>query len=54
MNKGRRTSKQEEQLTREALADVDAGDVIDHHVVQAWALSLVPSDPRQTPRRKTK
>jgi hypothetical protein len=52
MIKGRRASKQEEQLTREALADVDAGNVIDHHVVQAWALSLDASDPRQTSRRK--
>lgn len=28
------------RLTREALADVDAGQVIDHHAVQAWADSL--------------
>lgn len=28
------------RLTREALADVDAGSVIDHHAVQAWADSL--------------
>ncbi|SMB27548.1 protein of unknown function [Sterolibacterium denitrificans] len=27
-------------LTQEALADVDAGRVIDHQVVQAWAESL--------------
>jgi predicted transcriptional regulator len=27
-------------LTREALADVDAGQVIDHQAVQAWAESL--------------
>jgi hypothetical protein len=53
MVKGRRTSQQEEQLTREALADVDAGHVIDHHVVQAWALSLDPGYPLQTPRWKT-
>ncbi|KAA8711084.1 CopG family ribbon-helix-helix protein [Pseudomonas cannabina] len=25
------------RLTREALADVDAGRVFDHHAVQAWA-----------------
>lgn len=29
-----------ERLTREALADVDAGLVIDHQTVQAWADSL--------------
>ena len=28
------------RLTREALADVDAGLVIDHQAVQAWADSL--------------
>lgn len=28
------------RLTREALADVDAGQVIDHQAVQAWADSL--------------
>lgn len=35
--------EQEEErsrLTREALADVDAGRVIDHQAVQAWAESL--------------
>ena len=29
-----------ERLTQEALADVDAGHVIDHQSVQAWAESL--------------
>ncbi|WP_295391419.1 CopG family transcriptional regulator [uncultured Thiodictyon sp.] len=28
------------RLTREALAEVDAGQVIDHQAVQAWAGSL--------------
>jgi len=28
------------RLTMEALADVDAGSVIDHQAVQAWAASL--------------
>ena len=28
------------RLTREALADVDAGRVVDHQAVQAWADSL--------------
>ena len=31
-------------LTREALADVDAGRVVDHAAVQAWANGLSPSD----------
>jgi len=37
--------EQEEErrrLTLEALADVDAGRVIDHQAVQAWAESLGP------------
>jgi len=29
------------RLTREALADVDAGRVIDHQAVQAWAADLI-------------
>lgn len=29
-----------EAMTREALADVDAGRVVDHQAVQAWADSL--------------
>lgn len=35
------------RLTREALADVDAGRVIDHQAVQAWADSL--STPNRLP-----
>lgn len=38
------------QLTREALADVDAGLVIDHQAVQAWANSLSTDDPLPVPR----
>ena len=38
------------QLTLEALADVDAGRVIDHQAVQAWASSLDTDDPLPTPR----
>jgi predicted transcriptional regulator len=37
-------------LTREALADVDAGLVIDHQAVQAWANSLSTDDPLPVPR----
>lgn len=39
-----------ERLTREALADVDAGRVIDHQVVQAWADSLGTDEPLPVPR----
>jgi predicted transcriptional regulator len=34
-----------EQLTYEALADVDAGRVIDHQQVLVWAESLGTDDP---------
>jgi len=45
--------EQEEQrrrLTQEALADVDAGQVIDHQAVQAWADSLDTDEPLPVPR----
>ena len=45
--------EQEEErsrLTREALADVDAGQVIDHQAVQAWADSLETEEPLPPPR----
>ena len=38
------------QLTLEALADVDAGRVIDHQAVQAWARSLDTDEPLPLPR----
>lgn len=38
------------RLTREALADVDAGRIIDHQSVQAWADSLSTDDPLPVPR----
>lgn len=38
------------RLTREALADVDAGLVIDHQAVQAWANSLSTDEPLPVPR----
>ena len=38
------------RLTREALADVDAGHVIDHQAVQAWADSLSSDEPLPVPR----
>lgn len=38
------------RLTLEALADVDAGSVIDHQAVQAWANSLDTDKPLSVPR----
>ncbi len=38
------------RLTREALADVDAGHVVDHQAVQAWADSLSADRPLPVPR----
>lgn len=38
------------RLTREALADVDAGRVIDQQAVQAWADSLSTDTPLSVPR----
>lgn len=38
------------RLTREALADVDTGMVIDHRSVQAWAESLGTDQPLPLPR----
>ena len=38
------------RLTREALADVEAGHVIDHQSVQAWADSLDSENPLDVPR----
>lgn len=45
--------EQEEErrrLTLEALADVDAGSVIDHQAVQAWADSLDSDAPLPVPQ----
>ena len=44
--------EQEEErrrLTLEALADVDAGHVIDHQAIQAWADSLDTDSPLPVP-----
>jgi len=45
-------SQEEERnrLTQEALADVDAGEVIEHQAVQAWADSLGANNPLPPPR----
>ena len=37
-------------MTLEALADVDAGRVIDHQAIQAWADSLSTDQPLSVPR----
>ncbi|ATI93565.1 ribbon-helix-helix protein, CopG family [Salmonella enterica] len=39
-----------DRLTREALAEVEAGQVIDHQSVQAWAESLDTEQPLPVPR----
>lgn len=41
--------EERDRLTREALADVDAGDVLDHAAVQAWADSLGTGQPLPLP-----
>lgn len=38
-----------ERLTREALADVDSGNLISHEDIQAWAMSLNTDQPKPTP-----
>ncbi|NYZ69782.1 ribbon-helix-helix protein, CopG family [Endozoicomonas sp. SM1973] len=38
------------RLTLEAIADVEAGNVIDHEAVQAWADSLGTDNPLPEPR----
>ena len=45
-------SQEEERsrLTREAMADVDAGHIIDHQAVQAWADSLSTDKPLPVPK----
>ncbi|MCL2344945.1 MAG: ribbon-helix-helix domain-containing protein [Desulfobulbus sp.] len=42
--------EERDRLTQEALADVDAGQVIDHQAVQAWAASLDTDQPLPVPR----
>ncbi len=41
--------EERQKLTLEALADVDAGRVIDHQSIQAWADSLTTDNPLPTP-----
>ena len=42
-----------DRLTQEALADVDAGHVIDHQSVQTWAESLSTNQVLSAPLRAT-
>lgn len=42
--------EERDRLTQEALADVDAGQVIDHQAVQAWADSLGTNQQLPVPR----
>ncbi|MAA73351.1 MAG: CopG family transcriptional regulator [Salinisphaeraceae bacterium] len=42
--------EERDRLTREALADVDAGRVIGHQAVQTWAESLSTDEPLPLPR----
>ncbi|MDQ1918822.1 CopG family ribbon-helix-helix protein [Massilia pseudoviolaceinigra] len=37
------------RLTREALADVDAGRLVDHQTIQRWADSLATDNPLPAP-----
>ncbi len=39
------------RLTLEALADVDAGNVINHQAIQAWADSLDTDSPLPLPKK---
>ncbi|MDA8178003.1 MAG: CopG family transcriptional regulator [Deltaproteobacteria bacterium] len=42
--------EERKRLTMEALADVDAGRVIEHQAVQAWAAGLDTDKPFPVPR----
>lgn len=42
--------EERDRLTQEALADIDAGHVIDHKAVQAWGNSLSADESLPVPR----
>ena len=42
--------EEHDRLTQEAMADVDAGQLIDHQAVQAWADSLDTDTPLPVPQ----
>tara|TARA_R110001583_G_scaffold180533_1_gene337625 strand:- start:1705 stop:1857 length:153 start_codon:yes stop_codon:yes gene_type:complete len=50
MSKTDTRANERDQLTQEALADVDAGQVINHQAVLAWADSLGSDQPLPAPR----
>ena len=52
--KVKQLSSRLDRLTRTALADVDAGRLVDHAAVQAWAGSLGPSKPKSKQALKSK
>ncbi len=41
--------EERDRLTQEALADVDVGELIEHHAVQVWADSLDTDSPLPVP-----
>ncbi len=43
------TVEEAEERTREGLADADAGRVVDHQLVEAWAVSLSADVPLPVP-----
>jgi predicted transcriptional regulator len=43
--------EQRHRMTVEALADVDAGKVLEHHSIHAWAESLGTTKPLRPPAR---
>jgi len=45
------TKEERRRLTLEALADVDAGNVIDHQAIQTWADSLDTDSPLPIPNK---
>jgi predicted transcriptional regulator len=48
----RLTADQKKRLTREAMADVDTGQLVDHETVLAWAESLGTERPLSAPKPK--
>lgn len=42
--------EERERMTREAMADVDAGHVVDHGAVKDWAESLGTDNPLPVPK----
>lgn len=42
--------EERDRMTQAAMQDIDAGNVIDHQAVQAWAESLSTSTPLSVPK----